>query len=128
MKARYVELYDLNRDLINQYKIRCNNHTELLNNLKAVNQAIQRAGRLRGECVCRGGWESRVPLRLIRYLRRQLGCLSGRSGLWLPRCSLPRRRLPVMGNMIGILGRKFKAVFSFLGGTELNGFVSVLRV
>lgn len=47
MKARYVELYDLNRDLINQYKIRCNNHTELLNNLKAVNQAIQRAGRLR---------------------------------------------------------------------------------
>ncbi|XP_075017106.1 BBSome complex member BBS2 isoform X4 [Calonectris borealis] len=47
MKARYIELYDLNRDLINQYKIRCNNHTELLNNLKAVNQAIQRAGRLR---------------------------------------------------------------------------------
>ncbi|XP_048172291.1 Bardet-Biedl syndrome 2 protein isoform X2 [Corvus hawaiiensis] len=47
MKTRYSELYDLNRDLINQYKIRCNNHTELLNNLKAVNQAIQRAGRLR---------------------------------------------------------------------------------
>ncbi|KAJ7408966.1 Bardet-Biedl syndrome 2 protein like protein [Willisornis vidua] len=47
MKTRYMELYDLNRDLINQYKIRCNNHTELLNNLKAVNQAIQRAGRLR---------------------------------------------------------------------------------
>ncbi|XP_061863097.1 Bardet-Biedl syndrome 2 protein isoform X2 [Colius striatus] len=47
MKTRYVELYDLNRDLINQYKIRCNNHTELLNNLRAVNQAIQRAGRLR---------------------------------------------------------------------------------
>ncbi|XP_068022668.1 Bardet-Biedl syndrome 2 protein [Melanerpes formicivorus] len=47
MKARYMELYDLNRDLISQYKIRCNNHTELLNNLKAVNQAIQRAGQLR---------------------------------------------------------------------------------
>ncbi|XP_074769683.1 BBSome complex member BBS2 isoform X2 [Athene noctua] len=47
MKTRYIELYDLNRDLINQYKIRCNNHTELLNNLKAVNQAIQRAGQLR---------------------------------------------------------------------------------
>nr|XP_009676539.1 PREDICTED: Bardet-Biedl syndrome 2 protein isoform X2 [Struthio camelus australis] len=47
MKKRYIELYDLNRDLINRYKIRCNNHTELLNNLKAVNQAIQRAGRLR---------------------------------------------------------------------------------
>ncbi|XP_056382250.1 Bardet-Biedl syndrome 2 protein isoform X2 [Hyla sarda] len=47
MKKRYTELYDLNKDLINRYKIRCNNHTELLNNLKCVNQAIQRAGRLR---------------------------------------------------------------------------------
>lgn len=47
MKNRYTELYDLNRDIINRYKIRCNNHTELLNNLKCVNQAIQRAGRLR---------------------------------------------------------------------------------
>uniref|UniRef100_A0A7N9CS47 Bardet-Biedl syndrome 2 protein homolog n=1 Tax=Macaca fascicularis TaxID=9541 RepID=A0A7N9CS47_MACFA len=47
MKSRYMELYDLNRDLLNGYKIRSNNHTELLGNLKAVNQAIQRAGRLR---------------------------------------------------------------------------------
>ncbi|XP_029780712.1 Bardet-Biedl syndrome 2 protein [Suricata suricatta] len=47
MKNRYMELYDLNKDLLNGYKIRCNNHTELLGNLKAVNQAIQRAGRLR---------------------------------------------------------------------------------
>ncbi|XP_044125868.1 Bardet-Biedl syndrome 2 protein [Bufo gargarizans] len=47
MKKRYTELYDLNKDLINRYKIRCNNHTELLKNLKCVNQAIQRAGRLR---------------------------------------------------------------------------------
>uniref|UniRef100_A0A5F9DWD5 Bardet-Biedl syndrome 2 n=1 Tax=Oryctolagus cuniculus TaxID=9986 RepID=A0A5F9DWD5_RABIT len=47
MKRRYMELYDLNKDLLNEYKIRCNNHTELLGNLKAVNQAIQRAGRLR---------------------------------------------------------------------------------
>ncbi|KAL0621663.1 Bardet-Biedl syndrome 2 protein [Plecturocebus cupreus] len=47
MKSRYMELYNLNRDLLNGYKIRCNNHTELLGNLKAVNQAIQRAGRLR---------------------------------------------------------------------------------
>lgn len=49
MKNRYMELYDLNKDLLHGYKIRCNNHTELLGNLKAVNQAIQRAGRLRGE-------------------------------------------------------------------------------
>ncbi|KAM4017896.1 BBSome complex member BBS2 [Anomaloglossus baeobatrachus] len=47
MKKRYTDLYDLNKDLINRYKIRCNNHTDLLNNLKCVNQAIQRAGRLR---------------------------------------------------------------------------------
>ncbi|XP_043935476.1 Bardet-Biedl syndrome 2 protein [Protopterus annectens] len=47
MKRHYMELYNLNKDLINEYKIRSNNHTELLNNLKQVNQAIQRAGRLR---------------------------------------------------------------------------------
>ncbi|XP_067575934.1 Bardet-Biedl syndrome 2 protein isoform X2 [Pseudorca crassidens] len=47
MKNRYMELYDLNKDLLNGYKIRSNNHTELLGSLKAVNQAIQRAGRLR---------------------------------------------------------------------------------
>nr|XP_028595342.1 Bardet-Biedl syndrome 2 protein [Podarcis muralis] len=47
MKKRYKDLYYLNRDLQSQYNIRCSNHAELLNNLKAVNQAIQRAGRLR---------------------------------------------------------------------------------
>ncbi|XP_063103417.1 Bardet-Biedl syndrome 2 protein isoform X3 [Cavia porcellus] len=47
MKNRYMELYDLNKNLLNGYKIRCSNHTELLGNLKAVNQAIQRAGHLR---------------------------------------------------------------------------------
>ncbi|MBN3311028.1 BBSome complex member BBS2 [Amia ocellicauda] len=47
MKKRYIDLYDLNRDLINEYKIRSNNHNALLNCLKSVNQAIQRAGRLR---------------------------------------------------------------------------------
>ncbi|ELU16233.1 hypothetical protein CAPTEDRAFT_171644 [Capitella teleta] len=47
MRQGYMELYNLNRDLINGYKIRCNNHDELLRCLKSVNQAIQRAGRLR---------------------------------------------------------------------------------
>ncbi|KAJ8271906.1 hypothetical protein COCON_G00107650 [Conger conger] len=47
MKKRYIELYDLNRDLINEYKIRSNNHNALISCLKSVNQAIQRAGRLR---------------------------------------------------------------------------------
>ena len=49
MRKGYMELYDLNRDLINGYMIRCNNHTELLNHLKQVNQYIQKAGRLRGK-------------------------------------------------------------------------------
>ena len=48
MRRGYMELYDLNRDLVNGYKIRCNNHTELLSCLKMVNQIIQRAGNLRG--------------------------------------------------------------------------------
>lgn len=68
MKKRYIELYDLNRDLINEYKIRSNNHNALLARLKSVNQAIQRAGRLRG------GW---ILLRrpLITQLMRILsGC------------------------------------------------------
>lgn len=49
MKHWYRELYNLNKDLISGYKIRCNNHQELLNCLKQVNQTIQKAGRLRGE-------------------------------------------------------------------------------
>ena len=48
MRKGYMELFDLNRDLINGYTIRCNNHQELLSCLKQVNQIIQRAGRLRG--------------------------------------------------------------------------------
>lgn len=58
MKKRYMELYDLNKDLLSQYKIRCSNHSELLNNLKAINQAIQRAGHLRGRFQRGGGLEN----------------------------------------------------------------------
>ncbi|KAK6318299.1 hypothetical protein J4Q44_G00115900 [Coregonus suidteri] len=39
MKKSYIELYDLNRDLINEYKIRSNNHNALLAYLKSANQA-----------------------------------------------------------------------------------------
>ena len=49
MRRGYMELYDLNRDLINGYKIRCTNHEELVKSLKVVNQTIQRGGNLRGE-------------------------------------------------------------------------------
>lgn len=83
MKTRYIELYDLNRDLISQYKIRCNNHTELLNNLKAVNQAIQRAGQLRGKCVCvfEGNVDSGTIVRQIRWIWRPPGLVK-----WLQTC------------------------------------------
>lgn len=47
MRKGYMELFDLNHDLINGYTIRCNNHQELLACLKQVNQTIQRAGKLR---------------------------------------------------------------------------------
>ena len=47
MRKWYSQLYDLNRDLISGYKIRCNNHQELMDTLKQVNQIIQKAGRLR---------------------------------------------------------------------------------
>ena len=48
MRKGYMELYDLNRDLIAGYNIRCSNHQELVACLKQVNQIIQKAGRLRG--------------------------------------------------------------------------------
>ncbi|XP_003228629.2 Bardet-Biedl syndrome 2 protein [Anolis carolinensis] len=81
MKRRYVELYDLNRDLLSQYKIRCSNHTELLNNLKAINQAIQRAGQLRvGKpkaqviAACRDAIKNNSVNMLIKIMR--VGTLS----------------------------------------------------
>ncbi|XP_064385467.1 Bardet-Biedl syndrome 2 protein homolog [Halichondria panicea] len=47
MKKAYMQLYDLNKDIVTGYKIRSNNHMELLECLKIVNQAIQKAGKLR---------------------------------------------------------------------------------
>ena len=51
MKRGYMQLYDLNKELVNAYIIRSNNHMELLDTLKIVNQYIQRAGRLRGQLL-----------------------------------------------------------------------------
>jgi hypothetical protein len=48
MKRNYAELMNMNRDLINGYKIRCTNHDELLKNVKDLNLTIQKAGNLRG--------------------------------------------------------------------------------
>jgi len=48
----YMQLYNLNQDLINSYNMRCNNHEKLLDCLKQVNQVIQRAGQLRCKPAC----------------------------------------------------------------------------
>lgn len=47
MRKGFMQLYELNRDIIMGYRIRSNNHLELLECLRIVNQAIQKAGRLR---------------------------------------------------------------------------------
>ncbi|CAF0786537.1 unnamed protein product [Adineta ricciae] len=47
MKRHYIDLLNLNRDLINGYKIRCTNHEELMKNLRYLNQMVQKAGNLR---------------------------------------------------------------------------------
>ena len=48
MKEIYNDLNALNTDLITEYKIRCQNHLDLVESLKQVNIIIQRAGNLRG--------------------------------------------------------------------------------
>jgi len=47
MRRWYGELMHINRDLRNNYKIRSNNHKELLTSLRNINQIIQKAGNLR---------------------------------------------------------------------------------
>lgn len=47
MKKLYTNLYEINRDLITEYKKRENNHQGLLDSLKQVNQMVQRAANLR---------------------------------------------------------------------------------
>ncbi|GAB1598549.1 Bardet-Biedl syndrome 2 protein-like [Argonauta hians] len=47
MKSGYTELYNTNQELLRNYKIRCDNHTELVANLKQMNMIIQKASKLR---------------------------------------------------------------------------------
>ncbi len=49
MRMAYTQLYDLNKEIMKGYEIRRNNHMELLECLKIINQAIQKAARLRGD-------------------------------------------------------------------------------
>uniref|UniRef100_A0A0K2U534 BardetBiedl syndrome 2 protein homolog [Strongylocentrotus purpuratus] n=1 Tax=Lepeophtheirus salmonis TaxID=72036 RepID=A0A0K2U534_LEPSM len=43
----YSQLFEINRGMISNYKIRCHNHENLMNTLKNVNQIIQKLARLR---------------------------------------------------------------------------------
>jgi len=47
MKENYTGLWNVNHELLAEYKKRHANHTELLDCLKEVNQMIQKAARLR---------------------------------------------------------------------------------
>jgi len=53
MKQNYIDLLNLNRDLINGYRIRCTNHEELTKNLRYLNQIVQKAGNLRSKLIYR---------------------------------------------------------------------------
>ncbi|CAG0880919.1 unnamed protein product [Cyprideis torosa] len=47
MKQRYLDLMGLNRELFTRAQIRYNNHTQLADTLKELNQLVQRAAKLR---------------------------------------------------------------------------------
>lgn len=51
MREWHVQLKEVNDDLINSYNVRCTNHSELLEILKQINLTIQKAARLRGQCL-----------------------------------------------------------------------------
>lgn len=47
MKQLYFDLGSLNRELINEYKIRSQNHQDLVATLKQINVIIQKSGNIR---------------------------------------------------------------------------------
>ena len=49
MKKWYNQLSSLNGDLLREYKIRNQNHQDLMDTLKLINQGIQKASKLRGK-------------------------------------------------------------------------------
>jgi Bardet-Biedl syndrome 2 protein len=62
MKQHYLDLINLNRDLINGYRIRCTNHEELKKNLRFLNQMVQKAGNLRSKLIKRVLFEITILL------------------------------------------------------------------
>ena len=49
MRKAHLQLATLNQEIIAGYEIRRNNHLELMDHLRIVNQTIKRAANLRGE-------------------------------------------------------------------------------
>ena len=49
MRQRYVQLHQLNKELIGGYRIRTQNQQTLIESLKQINVIIQKAANLRGE-------------------------------------------------------------------------------
>ena len=62
MKRRYLDLLNLNRDLINGYKVRCTNHEELMKNLRYLNQMVQKAANLRSKTSLSAFHRKNCPL------------------------------------------------------------------
>ena len=66
MKRNYLDLVNLNRDLINGYRIRCTNHEEMMKNLRFLNQMVQKATNLRSKFL--NIFCQQNPLSLSSYL------------------------------------------------------------
>ena len=49
MKQIYNDLSMLNREILREHTIRCQNHQDLVDSLKQINVIIQRASNLRSE-------------------------------------------------------------------------------
>ena len=89
MKKAYFQLYELNKDLMLGYNIRSNNHLELLECLRIVNQAIQKTGNLRGKYrITFGPCAPPVAMHVLCMWTCSVGCLLHavcQEGLWMGR-------------------------------------------
>ena len=83
MKKAYSQLYELNKDLMLGYNIRSNNHLELLECLRIVNQAIQKTGNLRGDNCCLILW-AEGPLPLLLHVEGGSACMCSACGVHVP--------------------------------------------
>ena len=75
MKQSYSMVYDLNRQMMDEYRKRGNQHKDLVDALKAINSMIQLAADLRGACF-QGEWPSPcVHLNLSSWESKDSYCI-----------------------------------------------------